>query len=404
MSRTIVLVEYQPQRLAADTLSETAAQRLWQKYAPLVSIDFPSPKTAGCWQLTAQGWVGIIPATPALTLILQPKLPIANLLGMVEMAYGLQALRLLQGTVTATTVPELYKGLAQVLAELVLQQLQRGLYRPYQAQAAETPYVRGRLQVNLLPRRPVATTIPCTFQEPTVDVPENQILYWTLHRLLHSDLLEGKTTKSVRLALRMLQPRVTLRPWTVADCRGRTYSRLSQSYAPLHALCAFFLEASGPSYQPGAVTSVPFVINMARLFEEFVATWLQRHLPPTWQLQIQERHPLSGELHFAIDLVLYERTAHRPYMVLDTKYKTPDRAPDTADVAQIVAYAAAKGVTEACLIYPQPLPIPLDTTVGGVHIRTTTFALDGALNAAGAALLAALGLTGNPIHQKQEAA
>lgn len=392
MPRTIVLTEYQPQFLSADALSDDAAQRLWRDYATLLTVDFPSPKSAGAWQLTAQGWVGMVPVTRDLTLVLQPKVPIANLLGMVEVAYGLHAFHFFTGTVTATTIPELYTRLTQLLVERVLQQLQRGLYRPYHLREEVTPYVRGRLQVQELTHRPFTVAVPCAFHEPAVDVIENQILHWTLHQILQSGLLGGAPAASVRRLLRILQPVVTLQPCTVADCRGRIYTRLNQAYAPLHALCAFFLEACGPSHLPGAVVSVPFVVNMARLFEQFVAAWLDAHLPPMWQLQIQERHPLSGELHFAIDLVLYDRATHQPYMVLDTKYKTPDRSPDTADIAQVVAYAAAKGVTQALLVYPQPLPVPLDTVVGSVHVRTATFALNGELDGAGQALLTELNL------------
>ncbi|HRW09211.1 MAG TPA: hypothetical protein P5121_29095, partial [Caldilineaceae bacterium] len=78
MKRTIVLSEYQPRLFPADALCEATAQRLWQHHARLVSVDFPSPKTAGQWQLTAQGWVGIVPVAPDLTLVLQPKVAIAH--------------------------------------------------------------------------------------------------------------------------------------------------------------------------------------------------------------------------------------------------------------------------------------------------------------------------------------
>jgi 5-methylcytosine-specific restriction enzyme subunit McrC len=392
MKRTIVLAEYQPQLLPRDALSEAVAQRLWRDFSTLVELTFPSPKTDDQWQLTAQGWVGLLPVTPTVTLAVAPKTPIMNLLGMIEVAYGITGWTRLRGLVDAATVPLLYEGLARLLIEEILRQIQRGLYRPYQLYDEARPYLRGQLQIAEQLRRPPQATAVCRFHEPTVDVLDNQLLLWTLHRLLQSSALSGETTRLARRAYTILQNVVTLRPCTVAESRSRLYTRLNGTYAPLHALCAFFLAACGPSHLPGSAATVPFVVNMARLYEQFVAAWLRTHLPSAWQLQIQERHPLSEDLQFAIDLVLYHRLQQRPIAVLDTKYKTPIRTPDTADVAQVVAYAAAKGVGEAILIYPQPLSTPLNTVVGGVRVRTLAFALDGDLSLAGQQLLAALGL------------
>jgi len=401
MKRTIVLSEYQPRLFPADALCEATAQRLWQHHARLVSVDFPSPKTAGQWQLTAQGWVGIVPVAPDLTLVLQPKVAIAHLLQMVDLVYDLQSFQLLRGTVPALTVPEFFEHLAILLAQRTIDRCRHGLHRPYQRQEAATAFARGRLHIVELLRRPMQMTMPCIYHEQAVDVVDNRILRWTLERILQIDLggdaAPSRMRKTVHDALRSLRSAVALQPFTAVDCRNRRYTRLNADYAQLHALCAFFLEAGGPSHRPGDTESVPFVVNMAQLYEQFVAAWLQRYLPAIWQLQFQERHPLSDQLYFAIDLVLYDRGAGKPVAVLDTKYKVPAAGPDTADVAQVVAYAAAKGAAEAYLIYPQPLDEPLDATVGGVHVRTVSFALDSDLHEAGVQLLQSLG----PLQENQ---
>jgi 5-methylcytosine-specific restriction enzyme subunit McrC len=68
---------------------------------------------------------------------------------------------------------------------------------------------------------------------------------------------------------------------------------------------------------------------------------------------------------------------------VDTKYKTPTSGPDTADVAQVLAYAQVQGAQQAVLVYPTPLAHPLDVNVGGVRLRTLSFRLDENLNLAG---------------------
>jgi len=396
MKRTIVLSEYQPQQFPRDVLTEATAQRLWRLYARFVLIDYPSPKTNDQWQLTAQGWAGIVPVARDLTLVLQPKVSVTHLLQMVAVAHNLQSVQILPEIVAVATIPAFYEQLAAFLARQVVARCRRGLYRPYQRRSAAIPVVRGRLQIAELLRQPLSLETPCLYHEQAADVEDNQILRWTLHRLLQSDLGRDNEKSTMRhetrLALRALQAGISLRPFHAADCRNRRYTRLNDDYAHLHALCAFFLESSAPSHLPGDTDGTPFVVNMAQLYEQFVAAWLQTHLPSNWQLQIQERHPLSEQLHFAIDLVLYDRAEGKAVAVLDTKYKAPEHGPETTDVAQVVAYAAAKGVAEALLIYPLALHEPLETTVGGVRVRTVSFALEGDLDNNGMQLLKKLDL------------
>lgn len=94
-----------------------------------------------------------------------------------------------------------------------------------------------------------------------------------------------------------------------------------------------------------------------------------------------------------MDLVLYDRPGGTPLAILDTKYK-PVQGPSTADVAQVVAYAEARGCTEAVLLYPVRLEKPMDLRVGRIRVRTLGFELAGDLDAAGERLLAWLLPTG----------
>ena len=137
---------------------------------------------------------------------------------------------------------------------------------------------------------------------------------------------------------------------------------------------------------------LPFLVDMARLYERFVAEWLKSHLPPEWRLAIQERVDLgrANALHFEIDLVLYAAETGRPVCVLDTKYKTAaDPAP--ADLHQMISYAHTKGCPEAILVYPAPLAQPFDEVIRGIRVRSLTFALAGELEQAGQEFLQALG-------------
>jgi 5-methylcytosine-specific restriction enzyme subunit McrC len=128
---------------------------------------------------------------------------------------------------------------------------------------------------------------------------------------------------------------------------------------------------------------MPFLVNMARLFELFVAEWLKAHLPEHLTVKMQERVDISpdGSLHFDIDLVLYDAVSGQAICVLDTKYKLNDQ-PNPGDIAQIVAYCEAKGCREAVLIYPMALVERFDVCIGGIRIRSISFCLTGDIETA----------------------
>jgi 5-methylcytosine-specific restriction enzyme subunit McrC len=180
---------------------------------------------------------------------------------------------------------------------------------------------------------------------------------------------------------------VTLQPFGPSDCVGRSYSRLNDDYQPMHALCRFFLEHSGPSHEMGDRTMLPFLVDMARLYELFVAEWLRAHPPLDTFIKVKEPVHFHGNApSFEIDLVLYGTATAKALYVIDTKYKAAS-APSSDDLAQVVAYAEAKGCSEAVLVYPSPLSKPLDTEVGGIRVRSLVFSLSGDLDQSGRAFV-----------------
>lgn len=379
----IELTEYQPALLAPDRIPYPVGEALWANYRSQVAVDFPDPTTAGQWRLTSQGWVGHIPLTPEFHFALQPRVKLGNLFRMLEYAYRLK-FKILAGLVDCQSLEEFYERLAHILARRVLDRGRKGFYRTYLPETERLPYVRGRLDVQQVVQRPEQVKLQCHFQEHTADVEENQILVWTLWRIARSGMCTERVLPAVRRAYRALQGLVTLHPHDPAACIGRLYNRLNDDYQPLHALCRFFLEQSGPSHQAGDRTMLPFLVDMARLYERFVAEWLKENLPPTMKLKAQERVDIgqAKALHFEIDLVLYDLDTGQPRCVLDTKYKTAD-TPSPDDIFQVVTYAEAKGCHEAILIYPTPLAQPLNEKVGDIRVRSMTFSLDGDLEQAG---------------------
>ena len=382
--RVLDLEEYVPRLLAESELDEALGEALWRRYRAQVSVDFPTVKTDHQWQLTPQGWIGYIALADDLHLRLNPKVPLGNLFRMLEYAYRLK-IHLADGLVDCASLEEFYERLAHILARRVLDRARKGFYRTYVSESDTLPYVRGQLDSRRLITRPWDTRLACTYEEHTGDIAENQILAWTLGRIARSGLCTRRVLPTVRTAYRSVQPFVTPVPCTAESCVGRLYNRLNDDYEPLHGLCRFFLEHSGPHLDAGDRAMLPFLIDMNRLFELFVAEWLAKHLPKTHYVKAQEHVEITqaGDLEFIVDLVLYDATDDRPLAVLDTKYKRPT-TPASGDIEQVVAYAVSKQCSDAVLIYPIELEKPLDTCVGGqVTVRSATFSLEGDLEIAG---------------------
>lgn len=381
----IELREYERREIAPGGLRPEDAEILWRHHGKKVAIDFPTPANGRCWSLTSQGWAGYLPVTPTLALRLQPRVSVENLFRMLEVAFGLKSFHLLDGLSDCRSLEDFFERLAHVLARRVLARSRRGLHRSYVDHEDRLATVRGRIDLPKATRAPWRPHLDCRFQEHTADVPDNRIVLWTLDRIRRTAACRREDVRqAIRGAFHRLQGAVTLAPATAADCQGRTYTRLNEDYRALHALCRFFLESSGPSHEAGAHRNLPFLVNMASLFELYVAEWLRAGLPRPRTVVAQHTVHLATDHHltFEIDLVLYDRPGGTPLAVLDTKYKIKP-SPSTADVAQIVAYAEAVGCTEAFLIYPLPLSKPLDTKVGRVRVRTVTYDVAGDLETGG---------------------
>ncbi len=385
-ARIIELTEYIPKKLEREEITPAIEEALWRNYKNQVKVEPPSFQTGGKWKLTSQGWVGHIPLTPEFHLALLPKVQLKNLFGMLEYAYQLKSFRFLQGLINCQSLEEFYSQLAYLLARRILDRGRKGFYRAYVPKTGQLAYIRGRLNMRQAIQKPWDVKLRCHYEEHSGDIEDNQILAWTLFIIGRSGLCSERVSPIVRQGYHTLQGFVTVQPKSAKDCVGRLYNRLNEDYRPLHALCRFFLESSGASYERGDRTMLPFLVDMDRLYELFIAEWLKAHPPQGFSLKIQERVDIGETLHFHIDLVLYEVATGAARYVLDTKYKIPKK-PSNDDFNQVVTYATAQHCQEAVLVYPAPLTKPLNVRIRDIRIRSLTFSLDGELDQAGQVFL-----------------
>jgi 5-methylcytosine-specific restriction enzyme subunit McrC len=133
---------------------------------------------------------------------------------------------------------------------------------------------------------------------------------------------------------------------------------------------------------------LPFLADMACLFELFVAEWLQQHLTRTVIVrpQVIVRIGSTESIKFRIDLTFLDADSGSCMAVMDTKYKITD-TPTSDDIAQIVAYATAVGARIGVLVYPRRLLHPFRAKVGEISVYSASFPMDGDVEAGGQAFI-----------------
>jgi len=371
----IDLTEYESKSIHREMFTEEAGKLICKQHSSKVDISFPTPKTDNQWRLIAQGWVGLIPVNDEFSITIQPKVQLSNLFMMLEYAYDLDWMG--YGVRDLKSLQDFYERIAHILALRFLDRTRKGLYRSYVDECRVLPYIRGRLDMDRIFNMPWEAEPKCHYQKHTADIEDNQLLAWTLFIIARSGLCSDRVLPTIRKAYRASYGMVSLKHFHPSDCLGRPYHRLNEDYKPLHALCRFFLEHTGPSHESGDRTMLSFLIEMNRLFERFVAQWLKKNLPDRYSIKAQEKVMIGedSELYFNIDLVLYDNTNDQTLCVLDTKYKDKEK-PSNNDIMQVVAYAESQDCNEAILIYPIHLTNPRDFNVGKIRVRTLGFPLN----------------------------
>jgi len=374
----ITLEEYTPVEIDRGNFPDAVGDELWEEHGSQINVEFPTRKTQGKWVLTNQGYGGHIHIDSEWSFELETKTPVRTILGMLEYAYDLDSFDFLDGLYDADSLSDYFDEIAHTLAKNVVTRQQKGLHKSYVDREEQTSVVKGRIDFSKTAREPWKPKPHVKHREITVDVEDNQILLWTLQKILSSDAPSESTLQTVRRAYRPMASDVSLTPFRAEDCVGREYRRLNNDYEALHALCHLILDTIAPTRSVGEKRMIPFIVDMARLYESFVFKWIDQHLPSRYSVMEQEQVDIgdSGR-QFDVDLVFYNDSD--AIAVADTKYKTPSQ-PSTEDISQVISYAEARGVEKAFLVYPEELDNPIGTTVGDVRVETLTFGLERDLN------------------------
>ncbi len=381
----IELEEEEERKIPKDRFDEAAALALKKRFKDSISVEFPSPLN-NAYVIRSNGYIGYIQINEDYSLRILPKVSTPNIFRMLEYAYNLCDFRLLEGVSKVSSIEGLFERLAIILAKRVLERSHKGLYHDYTPKTDTLTYARGQIQLIPTTRAILRGQgqFTCSYEEHTADLPDNQILAWTLYQLRRFQIERNDVRSLIRKAYFELTKVVSLRHITPQECIKRLYHRLNQDYQPMHGLCRFFLKQGGPGIFAGEYDFIPFILYMPELFESFISEWLKVHLPSAYHLQKQYQAALdsTGNFNFIIDLVISDPKTKTVLCVLDTKYKRQSK-PSPSDIQQIVAYAVRMNTPNAFLIYPSTRTESFDLQVGNIRVRRLTFDIEQQLDCAG---------------------
>ena len=310
------------------------------------------------YALTPGGVVGVI-HTPTRRLVIRPKIPLANLCGLLD---PFSACPNLPDSSTPVDGREALDFLAGQLALRLRERVDAGLQRGYDERETTGPFLLGRLDV-AAQMRAAAThkeQLHCRHDAFTADILCNRVARSAAEAALASPLLRYETRAALQAALQGFAEvqaiPLSQDAWTAVDAAPA-------AYRPLLDLSRLLADSLAPGARPGDLPGPAFLLNLEQVFEQFLTRVLTNAVETNEKRRARYRVvaqplirasvPVAGQPNLSVrpDVLLVRDTmAHR---LVDAKWKRLGATPlIAADVYQMLAYCSALDVHRAVLVYP----------------------------------------------------
>ena len=311
----------------------------------------PSPYRPGAWQIGPTGKVGAA-RVGGIEIHIMPKVPIARLLFL--MGYALYAAAWRPETVPVAEAADLVPAVAQALWRQTERATYKGLLPGYILVEESSQVLRGRLRESEQLHRHHGLPLPLEIQydEFTIDIPENRILRTACERMLAVPLVDAESQRMLRRLLRDFSDVTPLHRGE--QIPGWQATRLNARYHPALRLAELVLRATSVEHEFGTVAVNGFLLDMPRLFEDFVTVALREALVSAYggRVHDQDRNHFdeAGQVRLRPDIVWKVRGS--AVAVIDAKYKAEKPAGyPNADLYQLLAYCTVLSLRSGHLVY-----------------------------------------------------
>lgn len=369
----LVLSEHRTSRGIPLDAWQVAALR---RAVPDIAIAPANDKT-GSFDLTPGSHVGTL-ELDGWPIEILPKVPVDRVLFLVS--YGLDAASWDHAAVDYDSATSLVDAVGRLFGRLVERALGPGVLHGYRPMEDALHTVRGSIRFGDQVRHRYGRNLPLevSFDEFTEDIPENRILKVALWRLGRFPLSEA--TRNPLRRYESLLGRVRLHPATDAVAEV-TWSRLNERYRPAVALARIIAKGGSIDVGDAHHRADGFIINMNRVFEDFVVGGLRAAMGhgPNQLVQGAAGRTLRLDAASLVglepDLSWWNGSAC--VLIGDAKYKRLSaKGIKHPDLYQLVAYLVATGLRTGVLVYPKTEAQRVDHDVPGLGARLLVRSID----------------------------
>lgn len=278
---------------------------------------------------------------------------------------------------------DLLEAFVSVFVRRTMSAINRGLYRTYRSIDDELSVIRGRVRLSdqITRKFRLVPPISVSYDEYTVDNTENRLIKAAVEISSRMPLRNDRTVKDLQYLRAMFSEVEHIefdRRWLPEQVWTRLNEHLSY---PVH-LAKRIIQNSSISLERGSHTSDEFLVNMANVFEDFVATAIREELKLT-NLDMPRANELRNNLYLDAerkirlkpDLSRWEGA--QCVAIGDVKYKrTTAEGVLHPDIYQLLAYATATKLPRASIIYACGKGERDELMVGNHRLRETDITID----------------------------
>lgn len=326
------------------------------------------------WQIVPGRKIGVVQVDD-LQISVTPKIPVERLIFL--MGYATAPAYWREHSVQLDPEESLPEALAHAFVRLAQRATDQGLLQGYRTVDDSVPVLRGRIRVADQIGRRYGAGLPLevTYDDFTVDVAENQILLAAATKLLRIPGLDARRRPPLQ--------RLRLQLAGVAELRrGKvlprwTPSRLNSRYVPALRLAERILAGGSFEQRRGELHVSGFVLDMWKIYEDFVGVALREALAPQGSASLQHRMHLdvARQVDLRPDFLW---TSHEgQQIVVDAKYKSEKPAGyPQADLYQLLAYCTVLGLREGHLVYAKGNEVEVVHEIRGADVAIHCHTLD----------------------------
>lgn len=314
----------------------------------------PSAHLDAHYDLAASSSIGLI-QLDGLQIAIHPKVPIGRVMFLIS--YAINHGRWRDEPAMVEQADDLVEALVLGFAYQLRRALARGILQGYREVEESAQTVRGRWRIGeqIRTRYGIAPPVEVAYDDFTEDIEANRLLRAAMHRVLSLPMRDDH----LRWGLRSIDSALSSVSVVSYDARRVPvirYDRRSERYRPAVELARLILQSTSYDTSHGDVAASAFLIDMNRVFEDFVVLALRDALPPSAGRLVQGNR-LRGlyldekqRINLQPDLSLWIDGECR--FVGDVKYKRLRlTAYPNADLYQLLAYATAVRLDSGLLIY-----------------------------------------------------